>query len=72
MSLLAAGKHLSLHKIDALGILLPYAPTKNIPKAALERTECLLKLLLSTTPMPPKKRKRRQESCQKVVAFARS
>jgi hypothetical protein len=46
-ALLAAGKHPSQHTIKATGVLLRYAPKHGAIEAALNGTECLLRLLLA-------------------------
>jgi transposase-like protein len=56
--LLAEGKHPSQHTIQSSGVLRDLVPARGSARHELDRTECLLRLLLGTP--PPKRRASRK------------
>ena len=57
--LLAEGKHPSQRTIRSFGVLRGFVPARASARHALDRTECLLRLLLGTPPKRQAPRKRR-------------
>ena len=57
--LLGEGKHPSQHTIQSSGVLRGFVPARASARHALDRTECLLRLLLGTHPKRQAPRKRR-------------
>jgi transposase-like protein len=70
--LLAEGKHPSQHTIQSSGVLRGFVTARASARHALDRTECLLMLLLGALPKRQASRKRRLLSREWVAIGAKS